>query len=80
MLNNWIKIEQKLPGKNDIVLAICLKDINEYSYPFRAEEAMYIAFYSNGKWWDEKWPEVEKEDNIIEDVTHWMPLPEPPPD
>ena len=61
-----------------ILLVIRNNDINEYSHPYTAEEAMNIAFYGGGHWWDETWPETVKEDNVIADVTHWMPLPEPP--
>ena len=75
----WISVNDRLPeSSNNIVLAICLDDINDYSYPYTSDEAQSIAFYSNLHWWDETMPEECKEDNIIEDVTHWMPLPEPP--
>lgn len=78
-MTNWIRVKDGLPKSDkEIVLTIRFNDINEYSHPYTAEEAMQISFYSSGKWWDEAWPEDVKEDNIIPNVTHWMPLPEPP--
>ena len=75
----WVSVEDRLPDDNHMpFLVICADDVSEYSHPYTYQEACWIAFYSKGVWWDEKWCEKAKEDNIIEDVTHWMPLREPP--
>lgn len=81
-MSEWIPVSERLPEDKDknqtTVLVVCMNDINDYSWPYRYEEACHLAFRSNGKWWLEEWPEEAKEDNIIYEVTHWMPLPPPP--
>jgi hypothetical protein len=78
IMSNWISVEDRLPEDAIEKLTICFNDISEYAYPHTVEEAQSIAFYSNGEWWDSAWAEAVKEDNIIEDVTHWQLLPAPP--
>ena len=75
---NWIPVEDRLPVMDEIVLTIANDDISEHAHPYRPVEAMKIAFYSSGKWWDEAWAEPVKVDNIIHEVTHWQTLPAPP--
>jgi len=78
-MNNWISVDDDLPkNPENIVLVICLDDISSFGHPYTYKEAMSIAFYSSGKWWNESWAETVREDNIIHDVTHWMVLPKPP--
>ena len=74
----WIPVKDRLPDSDVAVLAVCMDDITNYGHPYAYEEAVILAFYSSGRWWDEIWPEKNKEDNEIEGVTHWMPLPAPP--
>ena len=75
---NWIPVKDRLPESDNPVLAVCMKDINDYGHPYVYEEAVHLAFYSSRTWWEELWLEINKEDNEIEGVTHWMPLPAPP--
>lgn len=74
----WISVEDRLPVGDKENLIICLDYISDFGHPYTSNEAQSIAFYSNGHWWDAAFPEAHKEDNIIADVTHWQPLPEPP--
>ena len=75
----WISVEDRLPEDgNEIYLVIRLGDISDIAHPYTPNEAMNLAFYSSGEWWDEGWPENAKEDNIIHGVTHYRPLPSPP--
>lgn len=71
----WVSVEDRVPTDEVQKLVIRFDDINEYSHPYTHEDAQSIAFYSNGKWWDEAFPEKVKEENIIEGVTHWRDLP-----
>jgi len=74
----WRSVENELPDVEDAMIVVCMNAVSEFGHPYTAKQAMDIAFYSSGKWWYEAWPESVKEDNIIDDVTHWMPLPKPP--
>lgn len=72
-MNEWISVEDRLPDGNKTVLAYAkYRQINnELSDPF----IMVATKYQRGNkdiWWED--------DNCVylEDVTHWMPLPEPP--
>lgn len=75
---NWINVKDRLPEDQCARLAICFDDISEYEHPFTPSDAMHIAFFSSGCWWLEEWPYDSSQDNCVSDVTHWMPLPEPP--
>lgn len=78
-MSDWISVKDELPKSDyDVVLIIYSNDVNDYAYPYTSDEAQRIAFYSNGHWWEESFPEACKKDNVIADVTHWMPLPAPP--
>lgn len=62
---NWISVKDKLPEKDVVVLAIA-KSGDMYT-----ARLMYNFFHV----------ECEcQEGTYIHDVTHWMPLPEPPKD
>jgi len=74
----WISVEDRMPSNDTEVLTIKNNSISDYCYPHTNEEAQLIAFFSGEVWWDSAFPEEVKEDNMVEYVTHWMPLPEPP--
>lgn len=59
----WISVKDRLPEKGEIVLA-CGKR--------HATSGMFQgASRNNPKWWHWK-------GNTLKEVTHWMPLPQPP--
>ena len=61
--SKWIPVTERLPQKGEIVLA-CGKR--------HATSGMFQgASRNNPKWWHWK-------GNTLKEVTHWMPLPEPP--
>lgn len=61
----WIPVTERLPGDAQFVLCF-MRD--EYLTPFRALR------WSSADWrWDDG-----REWYYEQDVTHWMPLPEPP--
>jgi hypothetical protein len=61
--SKWISVNDRLPKKGEIVLA-CGKR--------HATSGMFQgASRNNPKWWHWK-------GNTLKEVTHWMPLPEPP--
>lgn len=64
-MNEWISVKDKLPEEYRIV--ICYDDQSE-----RIKEAEFHHSRFN----------VNSQDNeiILHNVTHWMPLPEPPKD
>ena len=61
----WISVKDRLPDREVFVLA----------YSKREE---YVIMYYTGYYW-EGW-ELSDSDSIqiLHDITHWMPLPEPP--
>lgn len=80
--SRWIPVEERLPEANKSVLV---------SYvPFTADETERAGLYVSiaflgyqspcGRWY---WGEYEGEEltdfvEVINEITHWMPLPEPP--
>jgi hypothetical protein len=78
----WISIKNP-PKDNRPKIVVRMDDINDYCYPYEYDEAVEIAFYENGRWYLESWDEdiTGKDEALVElDITHWMPLPEPPED
>jgi hypothetical protein len=61
-IQNWIPVSERLPDENQVVL--CMRRNGSY----------WVAqwTYIDWMWYDENEWRTEKE------VTHWMPLPEPP--
>lgn len=70
-VQKWILVAERLPDKqHDWVLAACkLVPEGFYGVP-------HIAELRNGKWWADSGDFPL--DEIGVEVTHWMPLPEPP--
>lgn len=63
----WISVEDRLPQNFEHVLAYAIE--NE-DFPF-LDARFFEASHYNGRW-------TECVDTCLIDVTHWMPLPEPP--
>lgn len=61
----WIPVTERLPEKREDVL-LCRKWWNEIRNP-------QMGWYNDvsGEWFD-------MSNRVIHNVTHWMPLPEPP--
>lgn len=66
----WIPMEERLPDYDDLVLVIASGKPKENITLDEAVEL--VTLYSDG-WCLETWPEWTGAN-----VTHWMPLPEPP--
>ena len=65
-MSEWIKVEDKLPEKQTEVVF--------YAKPFEWWAGLYTpgeGFAYHQHWGDDIY-------HTVEDVTHWMPLPEPP--
>ena len=71
----WISIKDQLPNNNGNVFVCEMDAINDYAYPYNYEEACGMGYYENGAWWHNN---DDGLDYGIEDITHWMPLPEQP--
>ena len=85
--SKWISVKDRLPNEEDDVL-ILVREIEHYGRHHEKKEVYYWQFVG----WrvDEKWAttychgfrhiddENEKEPRCEHEVTHWMPLPEPP--
>lgn len=68
MENNWISVEDRLPEHWSIVFA-CDKNDNRYLTEYR-----FTEFYRH----TEQIGQDRLMDFYYNDITHWMPLPEPP--
>ena len=66
MTNEWISVKDRLPPRYKKILVV-----NGHGYV--AISAFVKEF--DGKW---TWLSVSGKYNHINDITHWMPLPEPP--
>ena len=86
-MSEWISVKERLPNEEDDVL-ILVREIEHYGRHHEKRKVYYWQFVG----WrvDEKWAttychgfryiddENEKEPRCEHEVTHWMPLPEPP--
>lgn len=67
----WIPVEERLPERDDCV-AVCVSGKPQTNITL--QNAVELATFSGKEGWIlECWPEWESAD-----VTHWMPLPQPP--
>lgn len=60
---NWISVKDKLPTDYQKIIAYGLEDINTCTYYYEH----WIVNY-----------ELEGDDIDLKDITHWMPIPNPP--
>ena len=65
-MNEWVSVEDRLPERNLDNALILISFKGKYLY--------YVAYFEDGKWYV---PNMYGRD-CLKDVTHWMPLPEPP--
>ncbi len=61
----WISVDDRMPQEGEKVLIYI---------PFRGVHLNYVSYVEGGKWFV---PAMYGRNNIT-DVTHWLPLPEPP--
>lgn len=88
-MSEWISVKDRLPDRLEPVNFVW---VNNYPEPYYADIAgkpfVATGYYYSGKWWWysamcedylEEYGESELDavDDCIE-ITHWMPLPEPP--
>ena len=83
----WISVEERLPGTEDPVL-ILVKETEHYGLHKEKSKVyycQYLAYWDDDEWYTSwcngcrKISDTAKEPNADEyEVTHWMPLPEPP--
>ena len=64
----WISVKERLPEINKSVL------VNSLDFFTTGEPVVIVGSYT-GKAWHQDW--CRDDDDLIE-ITHWMPLPEPP--
>lgn len=64
---HWISVEDELPKNRESIL-------------FTDGGCVYSGRYYGGRYYGDKgdWVDFCEVSTLIEDVTHWMPLPEPP--
>lgn len=67
----WISVEDRLPNKNNYVLAF----VDSFVWVGKQIKILSPRGFANGKWIVADW---DTGNYIHYNVTHWMPLPEPP--
>lgn len=70
--DRWIPVCEKLPPKNDAVLVYCKNKT------IQGGATRHIGSCDNGFWFLKTQPGTESFPHCEWEVTHWMPLPEPP--
>jgi hypothetical protein len=65
-MSNWISVKDKMPWCNSQVIAL--------SFAHGAPRGWIAVYNEDGEWW----AQITIKQELISDVTHWMPLPEPP--
>lgn len=68
----WISVNERLPKKGEVVLGYLERSIYRMNYP-HTEPMVFVFIDTLGKW-----KRAYGADTVDYDVTHWMPLPEPP--
>ena len=66
---NWISVKERLPDEGVEVLVYCC-----YFKDNCSQEIASLDSYGGIQYWDLEGRQYLE----MEDVTHWMPLPEPP--
>jgi Protein of unknown function (DUF551) len=85
-MNEWINIKDKLPNHHETILARTTKgfcvcvfvDTNEMNKTLRANGYPEEQWNANTKPYSFCSQEIRG--NVLNGVTHWMPLPSPPED
>ena len=62
-MSEWISVDNKMPSE-DVTVLLWAQGYWAQGYS--------VGFYQHGQWLD------EADHEIMQGVTHWMPLPEPP--
>lgn len=70
-MNIWISVNDKLPPDNEFVLVYVYGQIKVYFY------AVSDDGQERCHWWEDEGGSFHS-DIADDDVTHWMPLPQPP--
>lgn len=87
--SGWISVNDRLPERLEPVNVVWVnRDPEPYYADIKDKPFAATGYYYNGKWWwfsttcedylaEYGYSEVDSVDPGIE-ITHWMPLPEPP--
>ncbi len=69
----WVAVSERLPAVQNNLKTVSVDAL------FYADQNVYSGWYVHGKneWWS--FVDQERENVIIKNVTHWMPLPNVPP-
>ena len=88
-MSEWISVKDRLPDKLEAVNIVWVNNYPEpYYVDIKGKPFVATGYYYSGKWW---WYSATCEDYLAEygesefdaiddriEITHWMPLPEPP--
>lgn len=73
-MSEWISVKDKLPKENGTYI-VYTHDGNSATGWIWYDDVVVVAEYTFGIWW---WCENGNDFDITNNVTHWMPLPDPP--
>lgn len=74
-MSNWIKVEDELPNAGQYIL-FC--SINGFKINVYTAFGTFCRSNLDGDVFVSFMPDVEDVTRIYSNITHWMPLPEPP--
>lgn len=70
----WVSSKMKMPDKSGQYLVMCSGSMRVLFFEWE-EPSYYPTYRSNSYWIDYGWGAYD-----LEEVTYWMPLPQPPKD
>ena len=76
-VQRWIPVTERLPEelpKDSREWSECVRPTVDVLVKMKGTKSLYTAWYSYSY---KEWSDV-REEHIFTNVTHWMPLPEPP--
>ena len=71
-VQEWISVKDRLPEKNETVLVYCANKT------IQGGATRHIGSCDNGFWFLKTQPGIASFPHLEWEVTHWMPLPQPP--
>ena len=73
--NEWVSVEERLPDKHDEYIVCACDEGEPIDERIWGDTVVVFADYYDGTF---TWYEGNREYDISDIVTHWMPLPAPP--
>lgn len=77
-MSEWIKVEDRLPSKNELVVAYCRASKEHSGASWNRDGVALIPYHANDTFTERTNEVRDRLDADLFTVTHWMPLPPAP--